>query len=77
MLYTFKNKDTGEVFDTLMSLAEREDFLKANPNVEQLIVKANPTIDPARLGRMKPADGFREVLRKIKKAHPGSTIDTW
>ena len=30
--YTFKNKDTGEVFDKIMKIAEKPEYLKNNPN---------------------------------------------
>lgn len=32
--------------------------------------------DPVRMGRVKPSSGFRDLMRRIKKANPGSTMKT-
>ena len=36
-LYDFEDTDTGETFELQMKIAEKADFLKANPNVRQVI----------------------------------------
>ena len=36
-LYDFQDTETGEVFELQLKLSEREEFLKANPNVKQLL----------------------------------------
>lgn len=60
-----------------MSIAERDELLK-DPDVEQLIVSALSIGDPIRLGIKKPDDGFRDVLREVKKAHPkGGGVNTF
>jgi hypothetical protein len=33
--------------------------------------------DPTRLGIKKPDSGFRDVLDKVKKAHPRGNVNTW
>lgn len=38
--------------------------------VEQYIPSAPPVIDPVRLGIRRPDGGFKEVMSKIKAAHP-------
>jgi len=38
--------------------------------VEQYIPSAPPVIDPVRLGIVRPDSGFKEVISKIKTAHP-------
>ena len=41
--YTFKNKDTGEVFDKIMKIAEKPEYLKDNSNITlQKIADKNP-----------------------------------
>lgn len=72
--YTFKNKETGEVFEKFMSIAAREDYLKDNPNIETMIGSPPTLGDPVRLGIRKVPDGFREVLSKIHERMPGSTL---
>ena len=36
-LYDFEDTDTGEVFELNLKIAEKADFLKANPNLKQVI----------------------------------------
>lgn len=77
--YSFHNKDTGEVFDKMMKIADREQYLAENPHIETVITAPGVT---GELGsRMKPDQGFRDVLREIKKKHnkvwTPSTINTF
>jgi hypothetical protein len=67
--YTFLNTETGEVFDEIMTISGREEYLTANPHIQQQIVSAPALGDPMRLGRVKPPDAFRDRLREIKKSH--------
>jgi len=71
--YSFINNDTGEEFSEFMSLSELETFLMTNENIEQTILNSNLV---TRVGGLKPADGFKDVLNAIKKSNPGSTIET-
>lgn len=71
--YTFKDKNTGEVFDRLMKIAEREEYLKENPNIESVISAPN-LVDPIRLGGLRPPSGFKEVLKNIHDRSPGSQL---
>lgn len=71
--YTFRNKDTGEVFDLLMKISDKEQFLEDNPNLESII--GMPAIgDSVRLGIRRTDDGFREVLSKIGAANYKSNL---
>lgn len=71
--YSFRNKDTGEVFDEFMSFSSRQEFLERNPNLE--IVFGAPAIgDPVRLGIRRTDDGFREVLSRIGAANYKSNL---
>ncbi len=76
--YSFKNNDTGEEFSEFMSMSEREKYLADNPHIHQL------PCAPAILGRgvamgdrMKPSEGFRDVLKAISRANPGNNINTF
>lgn len=79
--YTFLNTESGEVFTTIMSIAEREDYLKANPHIQQQLISAPALGDSIRLGLKKPDNGFRDRLKEIKKHHSRglsrSTINTF
>lgn len=72
--YLFLNKDTKEEWLQWMSISERTQFLKDNPNIEQLVHGCPPlTSDPMRVmgtNVSKPNEGFRDVLREVKKHHP-------
>lgn len=64
--YAFKNTKTGKRHEEFMSMTELDEYLAANPHIEQLpngfpgIIRGRP---------QKPNDGFRDVLREIKKKH--------
>ena len=79
--YTFLNTLSGELFTTIMSMSEREDFLVNNPHMHQQLVSAPAIGDSIRLGLRKPDDAFRDRLKEIKKnAQRGisrSTINTF
>lgn len=71
--YTFRNKDTGEVYDKLMSWDNRVKYLEENPNLETLI--GAPVLgDSVRLGIRRTDDGFKEVLSKISAANYRSNL---
>jgi len=76
--YKFLNNDTGEEYEEFMSMSELDEHLKTNPNVTQLVSGAPGLISTY---HKKPDQGFRDVLRKIKKdANKGisrSTINTF
>ena len=71
--YTFRNKDSEEIFDKIMSWDSREEYLKENPNLEVLI-GAPAMGDVVRLGIRKPDQGFNEVLSKIHAANYRSNL---
>jgi hypothetical protein len=75
--YTFEDTKTGKIFDKIMKISERDIFLKENPNITQRIGRPPSIGDPARLGRMKPDDGFRDVLRNVQHHHKKDNINTW
>lgn len=59
------------------SWKDAEAYEKANHHMNWLS-SAVPVADPVRLGRQKPSEGFRDVLRNMKKRMgPKSTINTF
>jgi hypothetical protein len=71
--YEFRNKETGEVTEHIMRIAEREQFISDNPHLEQTITSA-----PAFAGdhiTIKKDTGFKEVLQRIHSLTPGSQLD--
>lgn len=72
--YSFINTETNEEFEEFMSLSARDEFLKDNPHISVTIRYA------PRVGyndAKKPDDGFRDILRKIKKENPRSNVNTF
>lgn len=73
--YSFRNKETGEIFDQIMRIAEREEFLKQNPHLETAITGA-PAFTGDHITAVKKYDtGFKEVLQRIHEKTPGSQLD--
>lgn len=75
--YSFRNKETGEEFEDFMSISAFDQYLLDNPHIESFPTGAPPTLDPVRLGRIKPDEGFRDVLRNMKHQQRGTTINTF
>ena len=75
--YTFRKRGTEAEWTMELTMAQRELYLQTNPDVEQLIVAAPGLVDPIGIGRKKPDDGFRDVLREIKRKHRGSNVNTF
>ena len=75
--YKFLNKKTNEEWLEFMSISERTKFLEENPHIEQLIYGAPLCADPMRImgtSVSKPDNGFRDVLKEVRKKHP---LGTW
>lgn len=72
--YTFRNKETGEVFDKIMRWSQRQEYLDQNPNIEPLIGGAPALGDSVRLGIRRTDDGFKEVLSKISSNNYKSNL---
>ena len=71
--YVFKDKLTGDQFEKFLSISEKEQFLKDNPNYKSILTAPN-IISGARVGTGN-LGGFKEVLQKVGEGHPGSAID--
>jgi hypothetical protein len=73
--YDFQNKVTGEVVEKMMKMTEKDEWLAANPDWQQIHTGGSAAIgDPVRLGIRKHDNGFREVLQKIHEKAPGSRL---
>ena len=72
--YTFSNLDTGELEEHVMKMSELDAFKVSNPRLERAFVDTPSFGDPVRMGRIKPDNGFREVLQKISERSPGGRV---
>lgn len=79
--YRFFNKTTSEEWEEFMGISEAEEYLKANPNIERLVNGSPMIIGSAMGGKTKPDEGFRDLLKDMKKKHSKgitrSTINTF
>lgn len=73
--YDFRNKQTQEVFTKIMRIAEKEQYLIDNPDIEQVLLQAPAVGDSIRIGGIKTDNGFKEVLQKIHEKTPGSALN--
>lgn len=71
--YSFRNNETGEEYDRIMSWDDKVEYLKENPHIDSIITGA-PGLVAATGDRTKPPSGFKEVLSKIADANPNSKL---
>lgn len=76
-LYSFRDTNTSETFDRMMSYDSKLKFLEENPHIESIITSAPALGDSVRLGLRKPDQGFRDVLNNMKtnKSYSGNKIN--
>ncbi len=72
-LYNFVHNQTGEEITVWLSMSELDGWKEQNPEYSQVFSKMSIG-DPHRMGRKKPADSFRGLLKSIHKKVPGSKI---
>lgn len=75
-IYTFCNTITNIDEDIFMKYSEVELHLKNNPNLV-MVISAPSIISGVESGSNKPDEGFRDILRTIKKNNRRSTINTF
>lgn len=72
--YDFRNKQTGEITERIMSISERTQYLADNPHIEQVLLSA-PQVNADPIGRNQHGKAFKEVLNKIHSGTAGSTMN--
>ena len=71
--YDFIDTETGETFEKLLSISAREQYLKENPNIQQVHLGAMSIVSGVSITGKIP-DGFKEVLAKVSENHKQSTV---
>ena len=71
--YVFVNTKTRKQFEEFMSISAREQYLKDNPDIQQVLT---PTTLVSMVGSLesKTDSGFKEVMSKIAEKHPASPL---
>ena len=68
--YTWLNKETNEEHTNTMTIAERDEYEKNNPHLQQ-VLRNFTMVDPISIGVTKPPADFQKyVLGRIKSAVP-------
>ena len=70
--YEFEDTKSGEQFEALMSISEREAYLRDHPHVRQLPPSQINIV--AGVGGIKNDGGWQENLDRIAAAHPTSEL---
>ena len=70
-IYEIENTETGEIFEILMKISDKERLLQKNPHFRQ--VPSAPALNFGGVGdRVKRDGGMNDVLSKIADANPSS-----
>ena len=72
--YNFLNTESGESFESMMKISEKEVFLKENPHIQSIITAPNIVSGVSTSKQNRVPDGFKEVLSKVAEAHPTSYV---
>ncbi len=70
--YNFVNDKTGDEWEEMMSMAEREKCLGDNPHIRTVITQVN--IVRGVEGQHKTDSGFNEMLQRTAAANPSSPL---
>jgi predicted nucleic acid-binding Zn ribbon protein len=71
--YTFEDTKSGKEFDMFMTIDKREDYLKNNPHIKQIISKVNIVAGVSGMS-YRQDQGWKENLSRIAEAHPNSAL---
>lgn len=74
--YDFKNKETGEIIEVVVRIAEYDKFCEDNGHLERYYGPGSaPLINADTIGNNPHRKGFKEVLNKIHQRTAGSTLN--
>lgn len=73
-IYNFRNKITNEIIEVEMPMGEREDYLKSNPDYEQVFTRMSFLGDSIKMGITKPDGAFLDKIRRMKEGIPRNNI---
>ena len=69
--YPVINKETGEKKELSMTMKEYDQWRKDNPDCDK---DWQAGVGGHMYGKPKMDDGFKEVMSKVQKAHPGANL---
>ncbi len=74
--YIIRDKQSKKVAEMFMGISEMKKSQEDNPNMERAPFESF-LVSGVASARMKPDQGFRDVLRNIKHQNPRSNVNTW
>jgi len=76
-IYQFRNKNTNEIIEKMMKIAELNTFKSENPDLE-ILIGSSIVADPTRLmdGAFLKGDATfqKYIIGRMKEAIPGNTL---
>lgn len=74
-IYTFRNKNSGDIVELNMSISELDEFTKTpgNEHLEQIITSGTKIVHE-RGTNLRVPDSFREALSKVKETYTVNNI---
>jgi len=72
-LYDFEDKETKEQVTLLLSISQKEVFLKDNPQLKQIITRAPSMVSGINFDSNQDS-GWKDNLSRIAEAHPSSAL---
>ena len=72
-IYTFENTKTGKVYDDMMTISEKENFLEKNKHIKQRLTAIN-IVGGVQGITHKTDGGWNDNLQRIADAHPTSAL---
>lgn len=72
-IYTFRDTQSGEVFDISMTIKDYDEYKKTFPNHERYFDEV-PALVSGSSSSLRTDDGFKEVLSRVAEAHPNSAL---
>ena len=72
-IYDFRDKKTGKTFEEMMTISAKEQYLKDNPHIEQLVSGIN-IVSGVSGTSYRQDSGWKANLSRIAEAHPQSNL---
>jgi hypothetical protein len=72
--YDFINKETGEITEVVLSIKDLDKYKEEHPELDRYF---GNQVTSAVYGNPKQSDGFKSVMQKIQKAHPGANLSRY
>jgi len=77
-IYNFRNIETDEVVEEIMTISARDEYLKANPHMKGVILSAPKTVSGVGEMHTKIDNGTKEMLQRVADGNPTSPMnDEW